>query len=96
MLAGEQRRRHDDCHLLAVHGSNEGRAQCHFRLAEADVAADQPVHRLALLQVVQHILDGLELVFRFLIGEAGAEFVKGAFRRRHDFAGAQFTLRLPS
>ena len=47
MLAREQRGRHDDRHLHAVHGGDEGGAQRHLGLAEADVAADQPVHRPA-------------------------------------------------
>ncbi len=47
VLAGEQRGRHHDRDLLAVHGGDEGGAQRHFGLAEADVAADQPVHRPA-------------------------------------------------
>ena len=47
VLAREQRRRHDDRDLLAVHRRDEGGAQRHLGLAEADVAADQPVHRPA-------------------------------------------------
>ena len=47
VLARQQRRRHHDRDLLAVHGGDEGGAQRHLGLAEADVAADQPVHRPA-------------------------------------------------
>ena len=47
VLAGEQRGRRDQRHLLAVHGGDEGGAERHLRLAEADVAADEPVHRAA-------------------------------------------------
>ena len=46
VLAGQQGRGTDDRHLLARHRRHEGRAQRHLGLAEADVAADQPVHRL--------------------------------------------------
>ncbi len=52
MLARQQRRRHDDGHLEALHRRDEGGAQRHFRLAEADIAADQPVHRPAGRQIV--------------------------------------------
>ena len=45
MLAGQQRRRHHDRDLLAVHGGGEGGAQRHFGFAETDVAANEPVHR---------------------------------------------------
>ena len=47
MLAGEQGRRADDRDLHARHGGDERGAQRDLGLAEADVAADQPVHRLA-------------------------------------------------
>jgi hypothetical protein len=59
VLAGEQRGRHDDRHLLAVQRSDEGGADRHFGLAEADIAADQPVHRLAGDQIVDHGIDGI-------------------------------------
>ena len=48
----QQRRRHHDRDLLAVHGGDEGGAQRNFRLAEADVAANQPVHRPAGIEIV--------------------------------------------
>ena len=47
VLAREQRRRHHDRDLLAVHRGDEGGAQRDLGLAEADVAADQPIHRPA-------------------------------------------------
>ena len=54
MLPRQQRRRHHDRHLLARHGDSERRAQRHLGLAEADIAADQPVHDLARGDVVEH------------------------------------------
>ena len=47
MLLGEQRRRHEHRDLLAVGERDERRAQRDLGLAEADVAADEAVHRLA-------------------------------------------------
>jgi hypothetical protein len=47
VLAGQQGRGADHGHLLAAHGHHEGATQGDLGLAEADVAADQPVHRLA-------------------------------------------------
>ncbi|MNC39436.1 hypothetical protein D3C75_880950 [compost metagenome] len=82
MLTRQQRRRADDGHLLPRHGHDEGGAQGHLRLAEADVAADQAIHRRALAQVFQHVADGVQLVVRLLIGESGAELVEQARRRR--------------
>ncbi len=70
-----QRRRHHDRDLLAVHRGDEGGAQRHFGLAEADVAADQPVHRPAGAEIVEHGGDGGQLIVGLLVGKAGAEFV---------------------
>jgi hypothetical protein len=72
VLARQQRGRHDHRDLLAVHRRDEGGAQRHLGLAEADVAADQPVHRLAAPEVVEHVVDRAVLVVGLLIGEAVA------------------------
>ena len=48
-------------------------AQRDLGLAEADVAAHQPVHRLARRQILDHRLDRRLLVRRFLEGEAFGE-----------------------
>ncbi len=75
MLARQQRGRHHDGDLLAVHRRDEGGAQRHLGLAEADVAADQPIHRPAGGEIVEHGGDGGVLVVGLLVGEAGAELV---------------------
>ena len=75
VLARQQRRRHHDRDLLAVERDRERRAQRHLGLAEADVAADQPVHRPAGFEVLQGRLDRAELVLGFVIGKARAELV---------------------
>ena len=88
MLARQQRRRHHHRHLLAVHRRDEGGAQRHFGLAEADIAADQPVHRPAGGEIVEHRVDGRLLVLGLLIGEARGELVIEALRRRQHRRGA--------
>ena len=50
MLAGEQGGRADQRHLHARHRDDERGAQRDLGLAEADIAAHQPVHRLARLR----------------------------------------------
>ena len=75
VLARQQRRRHHDGDLLAVHGGDEGGAQRHLGLAEADVAADQPVHRPAGIEIVEHRGNRGELIVGLLVGKAGAELV---------------------
>ena len=47
VLLGEQRGRHEHRDLLAAGDGDERGAQRDLGLAEADVAADQAVHRLA-------------------------------------------------
>ena len=81
MLAGQQGRRTDHRHLLARHGRDESGAQGNLGLAEADIATDQPVHRLAGGQIVHDVGDRLQLVVRLGVGEAGAELLVEAFRR---------------
>ena len=69
MLAREQRRRHDHRDLTPGQRDGEGGAQRHLRLAEADVAADQPVHGPADRKVVQHRVDSGLLVVGLVIGK---------------------------
>ena len=80
VLAREQRGRHHDGDLLAVHRRDEGGAQRHLGLAEADVAAHQPVHRLAGAEIVEHRVDHGLLVLGLVVGEAGAELLVHAVR----------------
>ena len=80
MLAGEQRGRHHHRDLRARHGGDEGGAQRHLGLAEADIAADQPVHRPAGGQILQHVGDGARLVLGLGEREAGAELVPARLR----------------
>ena len=54
---GEDGRRYEHQRLLAVDRDREGGAHGDLRLAEADVAADEPVHRPGRLEV---LLDGLD------------------------------------
>ncbi|MCW0462066.1 hypothetical protein NB717_003134 [Xanthomonas sacchari] len=73
VLFGQQRGRHQHRHLLAGAGRSEGRAHRDLGLAEADVAADHAVHRLAAGQVAQGGVDRGQLVGGFLEREAGGE-----------------------
>ena len=73
VLLGEDRGRHEHQHLLAGVGGLEGGAQRDLRLAVADVAADQPVHRALGLHVPLDLLDRLALVARLRVGEGGLE-----------------------
>ena len=52
MLARQQRGWHDHGHLNPVERRDEGGTQGNFRLAEAHIAANQPVHRLAKRKII--------------------------------------------
>ena len=75
MLAREQGGRHDDGDLLAVHGGDESSAQRHLGLAEADIAANQAIHRASGGEIVEHGRDGGLLVVGLVVGKARREFV---------------------
>src|SRR5690606_41399555 len=44
VLTRQQRGWHHHCHLKAFHCGEERSAKCNFRLAEPNVAANEPVH----------------------------------------------------
>ena len=73
VLLGEQGGGHQHRHLGLVFHCHEGGAHGHFGLAEAHIAAHQPIHGLAGLHVGNHRGNGGLLVRGFLEGEAGAE-----------------------
>ena len=74
VLLGQHRGGHQHRHLLASAAGAEGRANGHLGLAEAHVAADQPVHRARLMHVALHRSDGGALIGRLFVGEARLEF----------------------
>src|SRR3954471_7346932 len=73
VLLGEDRRRREDEHLLAVVRRLERGAERDLRLAVADIAADEAVHRLRALHVGLDLLDRLALVGGLLPREGGLE-----------------------
>ena len=81
MLAGKQRGRHHHGDLLAGQHGDQARAERHLGLAEADIAADQPVHRPAAGEIAEHGADARLLVLGLLVRESGGELVIDAVRR---------------
>ena len=67
MLLRQHGGRREHRHLLAAHHRLEGGADRHLRLAEPDVAADQPVHRPLAFHVGLGRRDGGKLIRRLLI-----------------------------
>jgi len=80
VLAREQRRGGDHRHLHAAHRRHEGRAHRHFGLAEADIATNQPVHRLTGGDVLDHLRNRRKLVVGFLVREARGKLLPGVVR----------------
>ena len=81
MLFAEQRGRAQHGDLLAAGDGAEGGAQGDFGLAEADVAADQAIHRLAGVHVIDDGDNGLCLIGGFLEAEAVGEGLVIVFRK---------------
>ena len=94
VLFGQQRGRAQQGDLLAVGHGQEGGAQRHFGLAEAHVAADQPVHGPARGHVGDHRLDGGGLVGGFLETEALGEGLIVVERQLEGIAFARGALRV--
>ena len=88
MLLREQRGRHEHRHLLAALHGDERSAQRDLGLAEADVAADDAIHRPWRTQVVDHLGNRGRLVGSLLEREAGLERVQLRFVECESVAGA--------
>ena len=73
VLLREHRRRDEHQRLLAVQRDRERGADRDLGLAEADVAADEPVHRARRLEVLLHRLDRALLVLGLPVRELGLE-----------------------
>ena len=73
VLLREHRRRDEHQRLLAVQRDGEGRAERDLGLAEADVAADEPVHRARRLEVLLDRLDRALLVLGLPVGKLGLQ-----------------------
>jgi hypothetical protein len=73
VLLREDRRRTEHEHLPAVDGDGEGGPDGDLSLAEADVSADQAIHRARRLEVLLDRLDRALLVVRLPVGERRLE-----------------------
>ena len=73
MLARQHRGRRGHDHLISRQRGDRRGAQGHFGLAVADIADDEPLHRLAGSQIVAHRSDGARLIGRLVIGKARDE-----------------------
>ena len=82
VLRREHRGRHQHGHLLLVLHGLEGRPQRDLGLAVAHIPADEPVHRLLLLHVAEHLADGALLIGGLLELEVGLELPVDRVRRR--------------
>ena len=87
MLLHEQRGRHENRHLFAVLDGFEGGAYRDLGFAEADIAANQAVHRHRLFHIGLDFVDGGQLVGGLLIREGVLEFLlpRGVRAERETF-----------
>jgi hypothetical protein len=93
MLTRQQRRRHHHRDLLARKRRDEGGAQRDLGLAEADIAADEAVHRPAGAKIVEHRIDCSALILGLVIGKFCTKLVIEALRRDKARRLAQAPLR---
>ncbi|MNW49296.1 hypothetical protein D3C74_267070 [compost metagenome] len=75
MLLRQNRCRHQHRNLLALNCRLEGRTDRDFRFAITYVAAEQTVHRTALLHILLDLLDRPQLIRGFLVREHPLEFL---------------------
>ena len=75
MLQGQNRRRDQYGHLLGIGHRLECRTNRHLRLAEAHIAADQPIHRRSTLHVLFDKLRRRLLIGCILINERRLQLV---------------------
>src|SRR5690606_26762656 len=65
-------------------GGKKRGAKCNFRLAKADVAANEPVHRPSSGKIVRHGVDSVLLVLGFVVRKARCEVAVDAIWRHDD------------
>ena len=94
MLQGKDGSRHKQYTLLALRNTFEGGAERHLRLAEADVAAQQTVHRNGALHIVLDLLRAAELIVGLLIFKPPLKIVLPFLVRPEGKAGGRHPLRI--
>ena len=94
VLLREDRRRREHQRLPAVDGDRERGADGDLGLAEADVAADEPVHRARRLEILLHRLDRRCLVGRLAVRELRLEPLEPLVREVEAIALARLALRV--
>ena len=96
MLLRQDRRRHQDGHLLACRDGFEDGPHGHFRLAKTDVAANQTVHRRRTFHTGLDVADGFQLIFRFFIRKGFFKFLLERRIRRKSITLDDFPLGIES
>ena len=81
VLLGEDRGRAEHERLAVVERDGERRTNRHLGLAEAHVAADEPIHRAAVLEILLDGLDGLQLILGLAVGERALEPLEPVVRQ---------------
>ena len=92
VLQREDRRRHQNRHLLTVGHSLKCRTHSHFGLAKTYVATHQTIHRAGRLHILLDRLDRLLLVGRILILERGLQLVLQVSVGRKSKTGSRLAL----
>ena len=94
VLKSQHRRRHEHSHLFIVCNGFEGRTDRDLRLAETDIAANQPVHRPFALHIGFDVSRRLHLVGRIFVDETGFKLILHEAVRTERIAFLLSTLRI--
>ena len=92
MLLRKHRCRDQDCRLLAVQDTFHDRPQRNLRLAEANVAAEEPLHRSRRLHIVLDLRNRPQLIVRLRVLKALFKLLLPRRIRRKRKAGPSFPL----
>ena len=94
MLKSQHRRRHEHSHLLIVCNGFEGRTDRDLRLAETDIAANQPVHRPFALHIGFDVGRRPHLIGRIFVDKPGFKLILHEAVRTERIAFLLSTLRI--
>ena len=75
MLARQNRRRHENCRLLAAEYTLHDRTQRDFGFSEADIAAQQAIHGAFGFHILLDFLHTAQLILSFLMFECRFKFM---------------------
>jgi hypothetical protein len=94
VLLRQNCRRHKHGNLKSIHRRFKCRAHSDFGLSEADIAAEQTIHRLLALHITLDLRHRTQLVVRLLIGKRLFKLALPCIIRRECMSLRKLSLRI--